>query len=455
MSGSRVTTLDASFLEVESSSAHMHVGWSAVFKKPAGHGSPTFEDLREHVAGRMARAPRYRQKLAEVPLGVHDPVWIDDEDFDVGHHVRRSESGSLGELTDDVMSRHLDRDRPLWELWIADDLPDDRIGVIGKAHHAMVDGLAAVELATLLLDPTPEPPSGEPDGWHAATPPDDATLFLEGLADRASDLLKIALWPLELMRHPRRAADLAGEAPRSARALADTLRPATSETGFNEPISPRRHLARAHRPLSDLKQIKSRFGTTVNDVVLAAASGAVRRFLEEHGEKPVKLKAMVPVSVRGENGGGELGNQISFVFVDLPCDEPNPLLRLADVTREVGKRKRRGQPEGADRVLKAFRFVPHTVQRALAHLAASPRAFNLVVSNIPGPTEPLYMLGCELEQVYPVVPIADRHALSIGMTTIRDEAFFGVYADEESMPDADLLAELLDESVEELLELTT
>jgi diacylglycerol O-acyltransferase / wax synthase len=190
---------------------------------------------------------------------------------------------------------------------------------------------------------------------------------------------------------------------------------------------------------------------TVNDVVLAAASGAVRRFLQQRGERPVRLKTMVPVSVRGEDGTGELGNQISFVFVDLPCDEPDPLARLARVRSEVGRRKRRGQPEGANLVLSAFGYAPRTVQRVLAHLVASPRAFNLVVSNIPGPRQPLYMLGCELEESYPVVPIADRHGVAIGMTTIKDEACFGVYADRESVPDSDLLAEFLDESVEELL----
>jgi len=167
----------------------------------------------------------------------------------------------------------------------------------------------------------------------------------------------------------------------------------------------------------------------------------------------VKLKAMIPVSVRSNGGAGEFGNQISFVFVDLPCDEPDPLRRLLDVKEEVGKRKRGGEPEGADRLLKAFGYAPHTVQRVLAHLVASPRAFNLVVSNIPGPREPLYMLGCELEESYPVVPIADRHALAIGFTTIKDEAFFGVYADRESLPDADALAECLDQSADELLAL--
>jgi diacylglycerol O-acyltransferase / wax synthase len=455
MSDDRLTTLDASFLEVESPSAHMHVGWAALFREPRERRRPTFEELRDHVAGRMSRAPRYRQKLAEVPLGVNDPVWVDDEVFDIERHVRHSRAQDFGRLADEVMSQQLDRERPLWELWIADQLPEGQIGVIGKAHHAMADGLAAVELATLLLDVTPEVPSADRDGWLPARRPTGAKLLVDGVADRAGEMLELARWPLGLIRHPERAIKVATDGLQSARALADSLRSSTPETGLNETISHRRHLARARRPLGDLKRIKGRHDATVNDVVLAVASGGMRRFLEQRGGTPVKLKAMVPVSVRSENGSGEFGNQISFVFVDLPCDEPDPLNRLAHVKEEVGKRKRSGQPEGADRVLKAFGYAPHTVQRVLSNLVASPRAFNLVVSNIPGPRDPLYMLGCELEESYPVVPIADRHALSIGVTTIKDEAFFGVYADSASLPDADLLAECLDQSAEELLELSS
>ena len=224
MSGSRLTTLDASFLELESSSAHMHVGWAARFAPRPGHPAPRFDELREHVAGRMGRAPRYRQKLARVPLSLHDPVWVDDDDFDVDRHVRHCDSGDLGMLVDEVMSEQLGRDRPLWELWIADDLPDGGIGVIGKAHHAMVDGIAAVELASLLVDLTPEPDPPEPDGWLPARAPDAVSLVADGAHDRAGQLAGLARWPLELTRHPRRLAALAGEAaaerPRARRLAA-------------------------------------------------------------------------------------------------------------------------------------------------------------------------------------------------------------------------------------------
>src|SRR3954468_9404162 len=198
MAATRLTTLDASFLEVESPSAHMHVGWAATFAPPEGRPRPRFEDFRDHVAGRMSRAPRYRQRLAPVPLGVHDPVWVDDEEFDVDRHVIPSTCGDLARLTDRVLSRQLQRDRPLWELWIADELDDGRIGVVGKAHHAMVDGVAAVELASLLLDPTPDPPSPEPDDWQPRPPPASAALLVDGVLDRARDAFDLARMPLAL-----------------------------------------------------------------------------------------------------------------------------------------------------------------------------------------------------------------------------------------------------------------
>jgi diacylglycerol O-acyltransferase / wax synthase len=451
MSESRLSSLDASFLEVESPSAHMHVGWAAKFAPRPEFERPGFDQLRDHVAARIGRAPRYRQKLGRVPLGLGAPVWLDDEDFDVDRHVHRLTCSDFAAATDQVMSSPLPGDLPLWELWIADRLSDGRIGVIGKAHHAMVDGVAAVELSTLLVDPTPHTPDPDRDQWVPASEPGGARLLVDAALDRIGDAWRVASWPLALARRPTRVPDLVAEGVRAGRAIADSARPATSGCELNKPISPRRRLARVHRPLADLKRVKESFGATINDVVLASAAGGIRRFFESRGEPPAPLKAMVPVSSRADREGGELGNRISFVFVDLPCDRSNPTARLSAVKEAIGQRKRSGQPEGAERVLAAFGHAPRTLQKALARLVASPRVFNLVVSNIPGPRQPLYMLGCELEEVYPVVPIADRHALSIGMTTINDEAFFGVYADRELLPDADVLAGCLDESIEELV----
>jgi diacylglycerol O-acyltransferase / wax synthase len=446
----RLSPLDASFLEVESTTAHMHVGWAASFSPPEEGPRPSFEALREHIERRLYRAPRYRQRLLRVPFGVNDPVWTDDDCFDIRRHVIRAETPDFGEAVDTVMSAPLDRRRPLWEIWIADELADGRIGVVGKAHHCMVDGLAAVELASLLLDPEPDAPQPPPETWRPAPRPSSASLLARSLRERIGRELDLVGVPLRVARSPAHLLGFATQAMRATRALARSVAPAPTSR-LNEPISPLRHLATCRRPLADLQRVKRHFGTTVNDVVLAAAAGAVRRLLEEHGDAPLQLKAMVPVSVRGK--GQALGNEISFMFVNLPCDEPDPVRRLRDVHLATMERKEAGEPDGANTVLNALRYAPQTLQRIASHAVAGPRAFNLTVSNIPGPREPLYMLGCELEESYPVVPISDRHAMSIGVTTIKGEACFGVYADRRTLPDADLVAEALDAAVGELLAL--
>ena len=448
----RLSALDTSFLEVESPTAHMHVGWAAVLRPANGDGPPSFEQLREHLGRRLCRAPRYRQKLAPVPLGLHAPLWVDDPDFDLTRHIRRTSARRLEDATDAVMSEPLDRDRPLWELWIADALEDGRLGVIGKAHHCMVDGIAAVELGALLLDPSPEPPPAEPDDWCPEPVPGALDRLTGAAADLVRDQLSLATFPTRALRSPERLADVARRTARAARAAVHSVAPAPIVGVFNEDISPRRHLALVHRPVGELLEIKRTFGATLNDVVLAVSAGGVRRFLAQRGEPAIALKTMVPVSVRDQDGAGTFGNRISFIFVELPCHEPDPVRRLQEVRTAVTARKEAGEPDGADALLGLVGHTPSFVQRAVGRLVASPRAFNLVVSNIPGPREPLYMLGCELQEVYPVVPLADQHALAIGFTTVRDEACFGLYADRESLPDADLIAADIDESVDELLE---
>ena len=451
MAEARLSSLDTSFLEVETSAAHMHVGWAALFALPENRPRPTYEELREHIAGRMARAPRYRQRFAEVPLGAAAPVWVDDERFSIERHVHHATASDLSEVVDEVMSRRLDRDRPMWELWIADNLADGRIGIVGKAHHAMVDGLAAVELATLLLDPTPEPPAPEPDAWSPATPPGPFELLARGVASRAGQALDLATLPLRTVRHPRQALRAPALALEASWALVDAARPGAGLPPFVRPTSPLRHLAMTQRSLHELKAIKTALGASVNDVLLAAVAGGIRAFLQETGMDPLRLKTMVPVSLRSASEANGLGNRISFVFVDLPCDEPDPVRRVRDVAIAMGRRKDANEPEGADVLVRLAGYAPRTLQRAVSRLVSSPRTFDLVVSNIPGPPEPLWMLGCPLEEAYPIVPFADEHSLSIGLTTVCEEAFLGLYADRRALPDADRLAELVDAEFDELL----
>ena len=447
----RLSPLDAAFLEVESPTAHMHVGWVALFRPPAGTTPPRFAELRHRIEGRVPFAPRYRQKLAWVPLGLNDPEWIDDPAFDIRHHVRHSNAREIGRLVEHVYSTPLGRDRPLWEVWITDQLADGRIGVVGKAHHCMVDGIAAVELASLFCDVTAEPPPVEPPGpWEPAAEPRRRDLVARAVEDRVRNQLRVLEIPKQVVRSPGRVFGLAGEAARAGRALFHTLSPSTPHEVFNEPISPLRTLATVTRPLEDLRRIKQCFGTTVNDVVLAVAAGGVRSYLRDRGETPSRLKAMVPVSLR-DGAAADLGNRISFVFVELPCDEPSPLRRLEAVRLAMTKRKEAGEPRGAEQVLDAVSFVPQPVQHVVSHAVASARAYNLTVSNIPGPRQPLWMAGCPLEEAYPVVPLADRHAVSIGFTTVAEQGFFGIYADRKTVPDADALALAVEGSLEELL----
>ena len=444
----RLSALDASFLAVESPSAHMHVGWAATFAPPADAPPPSFEVLFHHIAGRLGRAPRYRQRIAPDALGLNAPLWIDAEDFDPAEHIHRSAADRLEDLADAVLSEPLRRDRPLWEFWIAPDLADGRIGLVGKAHHCMVDGLAAVELGTLLLDFEPHPAADEPPPeWRPAPPPNPLELLARGAWDRTREQLSLLRTPLELARAPLA---LPAFGLRTARALAGAVLPVAPRSAFNEPGSPDRHLATARRPLDELRAIKNEYGVTVNDVVLAAVAGALRRHAERRDERPRDLKAMVPVNVRNGDDDGDLGNRITFMFVELPASTADPLDRLHRVNHATRTRKEAGVPENADAALQALAYAPRTLQKVAAHALASPRVYNLVVSNIPGPRIPMYLKGCRLREAFPVVPLSDRHALSVGMTTIGDDACFGLYADTETLPDADALALDLHAALDEL-----
>jgi diacylglycerol O-acyltransferase len=432
----RLSALDASFLTAESANAHMHVGWAARFDPPE-HGGPApgFAEVREQVAARLHLAPRYRQRLAPVPLGLCAPEWVDDEDFDVERHVVQCPAVDLGEAIEAALSAPLDRSRPLWELWVCDRLADGRLGLVGKVHHCMVDGLAAVELGALLLDTTPEPPDREADAWAPKRAPAPLELLARGARDRLRGGLELARVPARLAAAPGRAL---ADARRMASAIAHIGPPARPCGVLNEPISPLRHLGTVTRDLDDLRAIKTRFGVSLNDVLLAACAGGMRRFLLRRGEEPAPLKAMVPVNVR-PGDADELGNRISFLFIALPCDEPDPVLRLMSVHAAMHRRKVGGGPRATEAMLDALRLAPQVVQRAATRVVSSPRTFNLVVSNVPGPPMPLYMRGCRMTEAYPVVPLADRHALSIGFTSLAGRACFGLYADRAALPDVGAL----------------
>jgi WS/DGAT/MGAT family acyltransferase len=451
MTAERLSALDASFLAVETPRTPMHVGWVATFDPPASGSTPRFDELYEHVAGRLARAPRFRQRLAGVPLGVHDPVWVDDPRFDPANHLLHAAGDDLGALADAVFSTPLARDRPLWEVWIADGLPGGELALIGKMHHCMVDGVAVAELAKLLLDRRPET-GGELDdvSWTAAPGPSAGARFARAVVERAVDGAALALAPARIATSPSRLAGLPGVARRGARTAAHTLLPPARSSPLNRTGSAERHLVRMTRPLDQVRELRRRFGVTPNDVLLATCAGALRRFAQRRGETPRPLKAMVPADVRtSEDSAG--GNRISFLFFELPCDEPDPVKRLRAVNRVTSQRERDGEAADVDAAFGLIARTPRPLQRMLAQAFAHPRLFNLTVSSIPGPAVPRFLHGCRLREVHPAVPLADRHALSIGVVTVAGNACFGLYADALSLPDADALAVDLEDSLDELL----
>jgi WS/DGAT/MGAT family acyltransferase len=447
----RLSPLDASFLEVETPTAHMHVGWVALFSPPDDGERPTFARMRQFIEARLPRVPRYRQKLAFVPFGIHDPVWVDDPEFEIRRHVLHSNERDIDHLLELVLSTPLDRDHPLWEIWIADQLEDGRIGLVGKVHHCMVDGIAAVDLASLFLDTSPAAAPEATKAWRPASTPGRAALLAQAVRDRVGEEFDLVRLPARLARSPRRLGELVADTRKAARALGHSVSNGAPPSVLNESISPLRRLGKVKRPVADLLEIKKRHGMTLNDVVLAVSAGGVRRFLQQHGEAPIALKAMVPVNVRGDGAASDLGNEISFVFIELPCDEPDPLRRLEDVHAVMSDRKASGEPRGSQAVLHALGYAPHALQHAVTHSVAGASAFNLVVSNVAGPRQPVYMLGWPMEEAYPVVPLADRHAVAIGFTTVADRAYFGIYVDRKSVPDVELLAADIQNAIDELM----
>src|SRR5690349_12563204 len=311
----RLSALDASFLDVETPSAHMHLGWAATFE-PAEGRAPGFDELHARLETRLAKTPRFRQKLAPVPLGISEPVWVDDDEFDPGRHLIRDTSADISEVVEHAMSSPLERDRPLWEMWIADELADGRVGLVGKMHHCMVDGIAAVELASLLFDTGGDDETTD-GGWRSPPPPPTGReLVRSGASATVRDAASAARSLLGTMTSPTRMLSLGTDAIHAASVVARTLVPAPSVPLSGVPVSPERHLGTLSCEVAELRRVRTRFDCTLNDVLLAAVAGGVRRFLMRLGEPPERLRTLVPVNVRPVHEGPDLGNRISFMLVD-------------------------------------------------------------------------------------------------------------------------------------------
>lgn len=456
----RLSTLDASFLYLEEAATPMHVGGVAIFQAPdAGF---QYERLVDLIRERIAFVPRYRQRLRTVPAHLGNPVWVDDGHFDLTYHVRRSAlprpgtDHELWELVARIMSRRLDRDRPLWEIYLVEGLENNRFAILSKTHHAMVDGVSAVDIGQVLLDVTPEPRPSPPDNWRPGSEPGS----LELVAGAMSDALHRPATALDLVRSGLD--DAKATAVRTVGllgGLASVVRTAASPaptSPLNVPIGKARRYATVNTSLEDFRKVKDYHGTTVNDVVLAVVTGALRGWLQMRGEvvRPsTVLRAMVPVSVRGQDAESG-GNQVSAFFAELPIGEASPVVRLQRIAYTMGGLKQNGQAVAAQAITGVAGFAPPTVHAMAARAASdmSKRFYNLLITNVPGPQVPLYAGGAKMLAAYPVAPLAQGQALGVALTSYDGGVYFGLSGDREAMRDIDNITDGITSALEELVD---
>jgi diacylglycerol O-acyltransferase / wax synthase len=452
----RLSSVDASFLVQEKQSSHMHVGALVIFDGPA----PSREEFRAHLESRLSRVPRYRQKLAFPRFEAGRPFWVDDPSFNLDYHVRHTalpKPGSeeqLRDLAGRIFSQRLDRSKPLWEVWIVHGLADGRFALISKTHHAMVDGVAGVDIATVLFDLTPVPAEPEPDdGWVPEPEPSDADLIAEGVKGLVRTPFSLAGRALGALQHPGDSIDRARQAAEGLGEVVWAGMNPAPQVPLNVPIGPHRRIRWTQSRLADFKEIKNSLGGTVNDAVLAVVAGALRRWLHDRGVRTggVELRALVPVSIRAEDERGALGNRIAAMRGPLPVYVDDPVERLRVVRDGMGQLKESKQALGAEVIAGLTDFAPPTLLAQASRLNFSTRLFNLIVTNVPGPQFPLYLLGREMEEIVPIAFLPENHALAVAIISYNGKVDFGLLADYDAMPDIDAFATHLDESLAELL----
>ncbi len=447
----RLTALDSTFLHLEDhSSAHMHVASVMVFDGEA----PTLQELVDHVLSRLHLVPRYRQRLAYVPFGQGRPVWTDDPYFNPYYHIRHTalprpaDDAALKRLAGRLFSQRLDRSKPLWEIWLVQRMSGGRFALIAKTHHALVDGISGVDITTVLFDTAPEPaPTGggwdAGQSWSAKPLPGPAKLLGEALIERSTVPAEMVRGARRLVRAPRRAARQLREGLASvgATTLAGISAPAPPSP-FNVDIGPHRRYTYLDADLAKFKSIKDSLGGTLNDVVLASVSLALGRYLRrgEYNTDGLVLKAMVPVSVRTKEQRGALGNRVAAMWAPLPVGVQNPAQCLREIAAAMADLKKSGQAVGAQVLTNLAGFAPPTILSQAARLQARQPFFNLVVTNVPGPQFPLYLLGRRLHVLYPVVPLAQRQALGIAVMSYDGHLGFGLLGDYDALPGLEQIA---------------
>jgi diacylglycerol O-acyltransferase / wax synthase len=459
--GDRLSGLDAAFLEMESATRHMHVGSLLIFDPPDDTDRVRFSRFLQLVRSRLHLVPRYRQRLITPPLHSGAPVWVDDRHFDLAYHVRHAAlpaPGTTAQLTEysaRILSRQLDRDRPLWELYLIEGLDEGRIALLSKNHHAMVDGLDGVDLATVLFDLDPdaslEIPAPQP--WEPRPTPSRSQLAAQQAVRLATSPAEVAESVQRIASTPRNTARKVAQVGRGlARVIGSNLAKPAPRSLLNQPPGPHRRLSIQRVALEDVRLVKDTFKTTVNDVVLAVTADAIGRFLRERTARTdgLWLRAMVPVSTRVDSEGHQLGNRVVSVFADLPMFEMDPIERLRVCQDGMSEVRSSHAAVGANYLVGLGDFAPPTLHAMASRLAVNSRVYNFLVTNVPGPQVPIYCLGARLLGAFPFTSLAANHALGVGVMSIEGWLNFGFTADYDALPDIENLCGHLVDAVSEL-----
>ncbi|NNL64841.1 MAG: wax ester/triacylglycerol synthase family O-acyltransferase [Myxococcales bacterium] len=457
----RLTALDHSFLLFERPNAYMHVASTMVLE--AGplrteDGGIDAESIRKATLAQLHRIPRYRQKLVTIPVEGR-PVWVDDPTFNIDYHVRHTSlprpgtERQLKRLSARIMQQHLDRQRPLWELWIIEGLEDDRFAIVSKVHHCMIDGVSGVDLLRILMSPTPDQQLPEPHIFVPRPQPSGLSLLTDEAWRRMTLPFKALGGIGEFLSEARDARrDIASRLRSISSMLGRTLRSA-SETPINQDIGPHRRFDWFSMDLLELKALRRALGGSLNDLVLTIVTGAVRRFLEgrQCDLSEIEFRVMAPVSVRGEGEQGALGNRVSAWIIDLPVNEADPKAQLAAISAQTAELKASKEAVAAELLTQAAEFTPTALLAMGARNATRVLPFNLVVTNVPGPQFPMYMLGAKLLEIYPHVPLMDNLGLGLALMSYDGQLHWGFNADYDVVPDLHDFVEAIQAAQQELI----
>jgi len=452
----RLSAIDASFLHQEKRASHMHVGGVVLMDGPA----PSHEEFTRHIESRLHLVPRYRQKLAFPRFEMGRPFWVDDPRFNISYHVRQTAlpaPGSMEQLrglAGRIFSQRLDRSKPLWEIWLVQGLRDGGFALVSKTHHALVDGVSGVDIATVLFDLSPETQDLEDTAqWVPAQEPSQAELVAEGIKAIVKTPGRIAGEATRVVRDPGKTLDVAREAIEGVSEIAWAgLNPAP-DVPLNVPIGPHRRVVWTQCDLADFKAVKNGLGGTVNDAFLAVVAGGLGRWLKTRGVRTegLELRGLVPVSIRAKDEHHALGNRITAMRGPLPVYAGDPVERLRIVRDAMKDVKESKQALGAEVIAGMADFAPPTLLAQASRINFSTRLFNLIVTNVPGPQFPLYMMGREMREIVPVAFLPENHALAIAAMSYNGKLDFGLLADYDAIPDLEQIAEFFQESLEELL----